>query len=326
MVVKMARRAYHVSMFTTKPKRGHPVNFSGVLRYVKALIFSWRPYSFPASVLPVCASAALIFSHDRQSQWHLLPWIITGVIFLHIGTNLINDLEDYRRGIDTDDFPGSSGMLMVIPPLTKRIITVQVFISMGTGFIIALFLVIERGPLVLIPALIGFFSSYAYSGPPYGLKYRGVGDILVFITLGPLSCVGTFYVLTGTVTFSSIILSIPLGALATSILHANNMRDCKRDKNAGITTLALGLGHGGSRFLFLLLLLMAYVTPLYLVLSSLSSPWILLCEGSLVVALKPIREVLRGDERELETIDKKMAGLFTLYSLLLIIGLLAEGW
>ena len=47
---------------------------------------------------------------------------------------------------------------------------------------------------------------------------------MVFILMGPMMVVGSFFVLTGQIEISSIFVSIPIGILTTSILHANNIK------------------------------------------------------------------------------------------------------
>jgi len=48
--------------------------------------------------------------------------------------------------------------------------------------------------------------------------------------------------LTGSVQFKFLPLSIPIALLTEGILHANNSRDIKSDKEAGVTTIPTLIG------------------------------------------------------------------------------------
>jgi 1,4-dihydroxy-2-naphthoate octaprenyltransferase len=62
----------------------------------------------------------------------------------------------------------------------------------------------------------------------------------------------------GTFPASALIYSLPLGLLATAVIHTNNIRDSETDANAQKLTLAYLMGVKRSRFMYLLLLLIAY--------------------------------------------------------------------
>jgi 1,4-dihydroxy-2-naphthoate octaprenyltransferase len=63
--------------------------------------------------------------------------------------------------------------------------------------VIALFLAYVRSPLVLGFAAAGLFISLFYTARPVKLKYRGLGEVGVFLVWGPLMIGGTYYVAAG---------------------------------------------------------------------------------------------------------------------------------
>src|SRR5512143_2947488 len=53
----------------------------------------------------ISAAIAGIFAF-RAGQFHLVPWLllVIGLVLAHATNNLLNDLTDYRRGVDKDNY------------------------------------------------------------------------------------------------------------------------------------------------------------------------------------------------------------------------------
>ncbi len=53
----------------------------------------------------ISAAIAGIFAF-RNGQFHLVPWLllVIGLVLAHATNNLLNDLTDYRRGVDKDNY------------------------------------------------------------------------------------------------------------------------------------------------------------------------------------------------------------------------------
>lgn len=83
----------------------------------------------------------------------------------------------------------------------------------------------QKGPFILLLGTIDALSGYSYTGKPLILKYRGSGAPLVFIIFGPLVVLGGYFVQIERISISVLFISIPVGLLATAILHANDIRD-----------------------------------------------------------------------------------------------------
>ncbi len=56
-----------------------------------------RPFSFTASVVPVAAAGALA-ALDRRLDWPLFLGALLAAVLLHLGTNVINEIYDVRKG------------------------------------------------------------------------------------------------------------------------------------------------------------------------------------------------------------------------------------
>ena len=66
--------------------------------------------------------------------------------------------------------------------------------------------------------------------------------------------------LTGSVQFKFLPLSIPIALLTEGILHANNSRDIKSDKEVGVTTIPTLIGFQASYQIYNALLVLTYVS------------------------------------------------------------------
>jgi len=219
-----------------------------------------RAQFFSASLIPVFLAVVLV---QRDGgffpRWNLLPLFALAVLLMHSGTNLINDYYDFRKGVDKAGTFGSGCVLVegLISPEQARIWAYLCFLA---AFFLGLFLVERRGPLLLLMGLAGFLGGYGYTGKPFGFKYFALGELLVFIFLGPLLVLSAYFTLTGRIPFNVVYAAFPVGLLVTAILHSNNLRDISSDKKAGILTMAISLGLRGAKAEYYFLLSGAYLS------------------------------------------------------------------
>ncbi|MBF0121816.1 MAG: 1,4-dihydroxy-2-naphthoate octaprenyltransferase [Candidatus Omnitrophica bacterium] len=278
---------------------------------------------FTAAVIPVLLALVYALWIKTPVAWPLLPLIIMGMIFLHAGTNCINDYYDYINGVDKKTTFGSSRVL-VDDLMPARHMFIESIILFSLGSIMGLIIVFWRGPVILAIGLLGVLGGYFYSAKPLGLKYLAWGDVMVFLLFGPLLIWGAYYAITGMHSLQIVLASVPLGFLVTGILHANNIRDMRTDSTAGIKTMALILGLRGSKAEYFLLLATAYIGVLLMAASGIL-PWHSLAVFlSLPLAIKNIQEILRVQEDDLKaiaTMDVQTAQLHLVFGILFTLSL-----
>jgi 1,4-dihydroxy-2-naphthoate octaprenyltransferase len=97
--------------------------------------------------------------------------------------------------------------------------------------------------------LAGTFGALAYSSAPLGLKYRGLGDLLVLAMVGPLLTWGFSAAAFGILIPGSTEIGLAFGFAACALLHANNLQDIDLDQSRGARTLAGQLGFRKSKTL-----------------------------------------------------------------------------
>lgn len=283
-----------------------------------------RVFSFTASVTPVLLGGALAFGFPGNWRWSNFPLFLLSAVLFHAATNLINDYYDFYKGVDQKDTFGSSGVLvgkLLTPPEVRR----GALVLFSLGFLLGLPLVFTRGIPILILGLIGILGGYFYTARPVGYKYLALGDLLVFILMGVLLVVGAFFAVTGKVTLNAVLTSLPIAALVTAILHANNLRDIVYDTKAGIKTLASCLGHKWSKVEYLCLIIFAYGTVFVMILTGRLPPLGLLVFLSLPMAWKNIQQIFLSQPdhpQGIAMLDMATAKLHLLFGLLLVLALL----
>ena len=162
-------------------------------------------------------------------------------LLVQIGTNMVNDYYDYIRGADTKDRLGPERLVASgkIAPKSMLIVSMSVF---AIAFLIGLNLALYRGWELLAVGVLSIIFGYGYTGGPFPLAYKGLGDVFVILFFGLVATMGTFYVVTGTLSWTSLFLGLALGLLANNILVVNNYRDRDTDRAAGKLTLIARFG------------------------------------------------------------------------------------
>ena len=281
-----------------------------------------RTFSFTASILPVLLGAALAMHYTGQTSWLLLPVVLVASILLQAGTNTISDYYDYKNGVDTDYTYGSSrvitdGLLPAKAMLKAGIIIFAAATALGVV------LIAVRGLPVVVLGVIALIGGFFYTAKPIGYKYFAMGDLMVFILMGPLMVVGTNFVLTGKFSTTALLVSLPIGFLVSAILHANNTRDIKHDIQAKVKTVANILGYKAAKIDYYILLAAAYISVIIMITMNILSIWTLLIILSLPIAINNMRQLRNANSENIEAIaqlDVRTAQLHLLFGLLLTIG------
>ena len=284
----------------------------------KAWLLATRPWSFPASAMPVLATLAYLFWHGYEINWLTGVWALLNIIVFHAAGNTWSDYYDYKRGVDREDAIG--GMSIVSGEFQaceiKRLAWILLVIAVYAG--VGLMLV--AGLPVLYFGLAGCALIVLY---PW-LKYHALGDLDIFLTYSVLPILGTSYVATGALNCETLWLMLPIGLITVGILHVNNTRDIEQDSRAGIKTFAMLVGKRVSVVLYIVELMLPFVCVLVAAIYG-AMPW---CSLVVLVALKPALDNCRAmlklpaeGMKALIGVDEKTAQLQLMFSLLLSLSL-----
>ncbi len=209
-----------------------------------------RLVSLPAALVPLMVGGGLASLAERPVDWLLIVWMTLSASAMLLAVNIRNDIDDHDRGLDKPGQPFGAAGSGVLPDglLTRKEMKRALFLLMGIAAVSSVPLIYARGTAVLALGIAGFSLGLLYTAKPFGLKYLGLGDPLVFLLMGPLMVSGVDWILTGELVPARILAGLPVGLVAVLILHCNNWRDLDSDREAGTLTVAIRLGERGSSF------------------------------------------------------------------------------
>ena len=282
-----------------------------------------RPFAYPVSVIPVAAGAALA-AVDGRFTWPPFLAALFGAVLLHSGTNIVNEIYDVRKGIDTIASPRASHAI-VKGRLTERDAYVLALLAFGLAVAVGLYLVALRGPAIVVLGLIGLGGGYFYTAPPFQYKFRALGVPLVFVLMGPLMVVGSYFAITGQWSIEALIVSIPVGCLVAAVLHGNEWRDIGEDTRAGIVTLSSRIGREWAHYTYVGLVLAAYISLGLAVAFRLLPPTTMIALVSLPYLVRVVRAAelgASGQARAIALIDVRTAQLYLAFGGMLVAGIL----
>ncbi len=229
--------------------------------FFPALLAATRPKTLMAAALPVFLGAALAYTTNESFNYILFASIVLSTLCVQVATNLFNDALDSKKGADTDQRVGPKRMA------ASGILTQQSLLIAGLTFCLmaitfSLPLIVARGIPIIIIGTISLILAYGYTGGPWPLAYKGLGEVFVFIFFGLIAVNGTFYVFTGEISRASLLLGTQSGLLCSIIISINNARDITEDRSSGKLTLAARHGLMFARIEILIVSILPYLLGL----------------------------------------------------------------
>jgi 1,4-dihydroxy-2-naphthoate octaprenyltransferase len=231
---------------------------------MKLWLTAGRVWALPASTMSV-AFGALLAVTIGEAPFDFLLFLLSfvGMALLQVAANMLNDVYDYRNGIDKQVNPASGAVVRRWITPRQALIGGATCLLIGSAF--GLYIVSRIGLPILLLGVIGVLCAVLYTWGPWPLKYHALGDLAVCLDFGVLGSLGAWTVQTGSMSVVPGLWALPIGMLVAGILHANNWRDISGDREARIRTVASLLGDRGSHVYYAFLLLGAFGIVLALV-------------------------------------------------------------
>lgn len=225
-------------------------------------LLAFRPKTLTAAFVPVAVATALVYRLAPQMSLWLSFCALLSAAFIQIGTNLVNDALDFKKGADTTERLGPKRATQMgwLKPSTV------LWGGFAAFFLAAMFglpLVMSGGWVILVIGIVSLICGYLYTGGPAPLAYKGLGDLFVILFFGLVAVGGVYYVYTKTYSLDAFVAGLQVGLLATVLIAINNLRDHKQDAKVGKMTLAVRLGERGTRWEIFLLIALTMVLQLY---------------------------------------------------------------
>ena len=214
---------------------------------------------------PVCVFPGLAAAHAAGYT----PDLATGVLIVlaavlaHAAVNLLNEWDDFRSGLDLatqrTPFSGGSGALPALPSAAPAVLAAGLA-TMGTSALIGIYLMMQSGPGLLLPGLLGLALVVAYTAwitrrPLLCLLAPGLG-------FGPIMVAGSYYAVTGSYSLAVVWASLTPMFLVSGLLLINQLPDLEPDRDHGRLHFPILMGRQAAARLFVTVLALAYLAPL----------------------------------------------------------------
>ena len=285
---------------------------------LKDWILVTRPWSFPASSMPVLVTLFWLFASNIELNWWLGIAALVNIILVHAAGNVWSDYFDYKKGVDREDTYGVK--ILTSGQFTPKEVMRLSLILQVLAVVMGIVLVCLTGWTLLWIGLAGIALSLCY--PP--LKYIALGDVVIALCYSVLPMVGVSFIASGEIHWPVLWLAVPVGLITIAILHANNTRDIETDVRARIHTFSILTGRSFAAGVYYFEVLFPYAWMLGLCAFGIVSWWTMLTWLSLPLALKNVRAMMGWKEKGIESfarLDEGTAQLQMAFSLTLIIGL-----
>lgn len=247
-----------MAAFLGKAARGK----TGDMSLAREILLSFRPKTLTAALVPCLAATALAAGTGRPYEIPVLLFALASAFLIQIGTNLVNDAVDFKKGADTEERIGpkritASGILK--PSQTLWLATAIFLLAVAFGVP----LVFKGGWPIVALGLVSVAMGYSYTAGPLPLAYLGLGDLFVILFFGLAAVGGLYFLHTGALDADVLWLGLQIGMHATVLIAVNNLRDRAGDAKVGKRTLAVRFGVSFSRAEIAILALAPFAMNFY---------------------------------------------------------------
>ena len=252
-----------------------------------------KPPMYSVAIIPIWLGTLVAFAETQTLNGTIFLVFLISAILILAWLNSSNDVFDAETGIDQN-----KAHSLVNLTGNKSLIFGLANLFFGGGVVgLAAIAWLQQDLTVLGLILLGCFLGYTYQGPPFRLGYQGLGEIICFISFGPVAVAAAFYSQAQTWSLTSLLASIIVGISTSLILFCSHFHQVEDDLAAGKRSPIARLGtkkaaqllpwFGGSIYVLTLLFVVLQVFPL----------WTLLIFASLPFALQLFSHVNKYHDR-----------------------------
>ena len=228
-----------------------------------------KPPMYSVAVIPIFVGTATAFAQSDRVDWPIFAIFLTSAIVIIAWLNLSNDVFDADTGIDKNkahsivNLTGNRPLIFWISNL---------FLILGLLGIISISW-FERDFTVLKIMVLACLLGYSYQGPPFRLGYQGLGEVICFITFGPLAIAAVYYSQVQSFDFSLLAPAVIVGISTSLILFCSHFHQVEDDLAAGKRSPIVRLGTTRGATVLSLGVVSLYVLTVIFILLGLA-PWL----------------------------------------------------
>ena len=209
-----------------------------------------------------------------------------GGVLVHGAVNAFNEYEDIKSGLDfktqRTPFSGGSGTIVPVPE--------KVNLALWTGIVcsaisagIGVYFAFTQGWQILLLGAVGLFVIVVYT--PWLNKVPVLCLVAPGFGFGTLMVMGVYFCLTGSFSWTALLLSFVPFFLVSNLLLLNQFPDVEPDQSVGRKHLPILIGRKASAVIFALFELFTYMVIVIGVASGLIPAWTLISLVTLVFAI-----------------------------------------
>ncbi|MBT9315809.1 2-carboxy-1,4-naphthoquinone phytyltransferase [Leptothoe spongobia] len=275
---------------------------------------------YSVALIPVFVATAAVYADTKTIDIGNFLTFLLSIILIQIWINLSNDVFDADTGVDTHKFHS-------IVQLTgqKNMIFWLANAFVASGLLVVAPIAWQQQDMTLIVLmLLGCFLGYSYQGPPFRFSYQGIGEIICFISYGPLLMGTAYYAQTQTWSTTCLAASTIIGLATSLILFCAHFHQVEDDLAGGKLSPVVRLGTARSAQLLPWWQGSIYGLVCLFAALGLLPPFTLLSLLSLVYAVKLSFHVHRHHDQPDQVSNCKFVAVAMYFSLglLLTLGLL----
>jgi len=177
---------------------------------------------FSASLIPSLVAGALAW-YNGYFSWTPFLMATLGLLLGQTGgdylyyyfTDMHTDTRDAHTKIFAGWKPFFAGSV-----LNKTGILITGIVCLVIDIFIAWYFYQQLGTTIFILALLGGLIAIFFTP----LMYRGYKEPVIFVTFGPLSVIGVYFVLSGNLLIDALMVSLPIGFLVTVVAYLKGAR------------------------------------------------------------------------------------------------------
>ena len=277
-----------------------------------------RPFSYPASIVPVLVGTAV--AADERFRPGLFVLALLGSVLIQAGTNLATDFFDFAHGVQPK---ATLGGVIRRGLISAAAVHRAAFACFGVGAACGLVIVAFTGWPILAVGLASVLAGYFYTAAPFSYGRRGLGEVFVFVFMGLIMVMASYYVQVERLSWQAFLASLPVALLVADILHANNLRDIENDRARRKVTIASVIDRPAADYVYYILTFGSFLTVAGPVAAGATPVATLAVLLALPLALSAVRVLRR--EREAAALNLLVRGtarLHAAFGILLAVGYL----
>lgn len=289
-------------------------------------------HTLPTAAAPVLVGTGLAWRDGVFAAGPALLFLLSSWL-LHVAGVFADNYTLIKRYPTLPEHPE---LLAALAQRTLALSTLAAAIGLclALAMAIGLVLLVQCGPWVLAMGLIGLLTSLGYHWGPWPYANRGLADPVFLLMFGVVAVAATYFVQAAALMPAGPwwqrsaalppavwLIGLPVGALVTSVLVIDDIRDRHWDAQKGWRTGAVRWGLRWSRAEFAALVVFAYLAPLLMVALGWGA-WMLLPLLTAPLAWQALQAIRRFDDAQvLLPWTPKVARLGLIYAALQAVAL-----